>query len=144
MTVSGNNLTYKQLIRNLRYVRLMRHLFATKNTVISEDMKRRGFPQRPLVRCLADVATLFSLLTRINVHSSQAPMKLSVLGPPMHTFVTDILFRFRIRTSRSSFRKTTGESSETAADIAPARREAGHQRNRMETERYGIPLVRSP
>ena len=59
MTVSGNSLTYKQLIRNLRYVRLMRHLFTTKNVLISEDMKRRGFPQRPLVRRLADVATLF-------------------------------------------------------------------------------------
>jgi len=90
-------------------------------------MERKGFPQRPVGRRLPDVATLFALLTLTNVHSYQAPTKLSVLGPPMQIFATDILFRSRIRTSRSSFRKTMGESSENPADTASARREADHQ-----------------
>jgi len=59
MTEYGNNLTYKELIRNLRYERSWRPLIATKNIVISEDLTSRGIPQRPVVRRLPDVATLF-------------------------------------------------------------------------------------
>jgi len=55
-------------------------------------MKRRGYPQRPLVRRLPDVAMLFLILTLTNVHSSQAPTKLLVLRHPMYIFVTDTLF----------------------------------------------------
>jgi len=76
-------------------------------------MIRRGIPQRPLVGGFPEVVLLCVLLTLIYVRSCQAPMKLYVFKPPTHILVTEILFCYRIRTSRSAFREAVGERRAT-------------------------------
>ena len=60
------------------------------------------------------------MLTLTNVHSYQAPTKLSVLGPPMHNFVTDVLsaLGYEPPVHHLERRWTMGELRENPADTA--------------------------
>lgn len=84
-------------------------LNATKNTVISEAMKRRGSSQRPLVRRLLEVIPLF-LLTDPNLcpQLSNSHEIVSYRVPSAQLLV-DIIFCSRIRTSHSLSRRPTKE-----------------------------------
>ena len=63
MEKSNNNLSHKELIRGVVYVRFFVQLTETDTIVISGHMENNGIPQRPQVKGLSP---FYSLLTNSN------------------------------------------------------------------------------
>src|SRR6267154_4665945 len=100
MSEYNNTPTLKQLIRRMRYARYA-GLAATYNIVISDYMRRHGFPQRPQVKHLS-MLRHFYLLDPTYFNSYQVLMRLFVLEPLIHVAMTNILSCSRIPMYNSS------------------------------------------
>jgi len=111
---------------------------STKSVAISEEMKRRGFRQQPLVRRLSGGGALF-LTDTTYVYSYQAPTRLSVLGLPVHisrlTFLSVLGYESPVRHLARRW-----EARRKPPDTELALREAAYQEIGWKMSRMENPM----